>query len=281
MEHPITRSANAVALENGGQRLSLSWSRNRIHYHPRVFRLSFAGFEGANAELMREQASALLSEALTVLSDQQPLLFRVTIEHDAHLLPLLQELGFLFARGVHLVAIDVPTLLRSPVRALPGHLRMRSLNESTALVSTDDLTAVWAEAYGRAARLDPATLGELTVEELHALFPGDQDLDAHLTVCAFEGNQLVGVCPVYRGDDDLVCELGTVGVADPWVAMESEISMAMLGAMARRAASMGVQRLIVEVDADAPSSVYLYADVPGRVLESLISLMYVPKWGHL
>src|SRR5690625_1037601 len=281
MEHPITRKAGSVAIEYDSQLLSLSWSRNRFHYHPRVFRVSFSGFEGVVPEVAREMAKALLIEARAILSDRQPLLLRVTLEQDAHLLPLLQELGFLFARGVHLVAIDVPTLLGSPVRALPGHLRMRSLNESTALVSTDDLTAVWAEAYGRAARLDPATLGELTVEELHALFPGDQDLDAHLTVCAFEGDQLVGVCPVYRGDDDLVCELGTVGVADPWVAMESEISMAMLGAMARRAASMGVERLIAEVDADAPSSVYLYADVPGRVLESLISLMYVPKWGHL
>lgn len=52
----------------------------------------------------------------------------------------------------------------------------------------------------------------------------------------------------------------------------------MLRDVADRAASNGVVRILAEVDADAPSSVYVFADLAGQVVESLVSLMYVPKW---
>lgn len=240
--------------------------------------MAFTGFDGLPAEVARELAGALLSEALAVIADLQPLLLRVTLEEDTELLPALQELGFLLARSVYVVAIKVPDLLSSPNVGAPKALRLISLKEATALVSEDELTAVWTDAYGRAARLDPATLGELTGDERRALFLGDEELDADLSVCAFLDERLVGVCPVYGGSGGMERELGTVGVAAPWLDLHPEISLAMLRDVADRAASEGVARLLAEVDADAPMSVYVFADLPGRVVESLVSLMYVPKW---
>lgn len=278
MGHSITRTADSVELEHGERRLSLRWARNRVHFHPRVFRLAFAGFDGLPPGVARELAGALLSEALAALADLQPLLLRVTVEEDTELLPALQGLGFLLARGVYVVAIDVPDLLSSPDEGVPKSLRLISLKDATALVSEDELAAVWADAYGSAARLDPATLGELTSEERRALFLGDEGLDADLSVCAFLDERLVGVCPIYGGSGDLERELGTVGVAAPWLERHSEISLAMLRDVADRAAIIGIARILAEVDADSPSSVYVFADLPGRVVESLVSLMYVPQW---
>ena len=240
--------------------------------------MAFTGFDGLPAEVARELAGVLLSEALAVVADLQPLLLRVTLEEDTELLPALQELGFLLARGVYVVAIEVPDLVSSPNVGAPKALRLISLKEATALVSEDELTAVWTDAYGRAARLDPATLGELTGDERRALFLGDEELDADLSVCAFLDERLVGVCPVYGGSGGMERELGTVGVAAPWLDLHPEISLAMLRDVADRAASEGVARLLAEVDADAPMSVYVFADLPGRVVESLVSLMYVPRW---
>ena len=42
-----------------------------------------------------------------------------------------------------------------------------------------------------------------------------------------------------------------------------------------------MKRLQVEVDSDAPWGLYAFADLPGRVNESLVSLMFVPKWATL
>lgn len=160
--------------------------------------MAFTGFDGLPAEVARELAGVLLSEALAVVADLQPLLLRVTLEEDTELLPALQELGFLLARGVYVVAIEVPDLVSSPNVGAPKALRLISLKEATALASEDELTAVWTDAYGRAARLDPATLGELTGDERRALFLGDEELDADLSVCAFLDERLVGVCPGLR-----------------------------------------------------------------------------------
>lgn len=277
MDHTVTRTADSVELEHDGRRLAIGWSRNRFHYHRRVLRLAFIGFDGVPGNVVKELVDAMLSEAFAATADLQPLLLRVTLE-DEKLLAALQELGFLLARGVYVVSIEVSDLLRSPKVEVLTPLRLTSLQEATALVSEDELTAVWTDAYGRAARLDPATLEELTGDERRALLLGDEELNADLSVCAFLDERLVGVCPVYGGSGELERELGAVGVAAPWLERHSEISLAMLRDVADRAAGAGVSRILAEVDADAPSSVYIFADLPGRVVESLVSLMYVPKW---
>src|SRR5690625_1074431 len=277
MCHTITRTASSVELEYDGRRLSLQWTQNRIHYHARVFSITFTGFADLSTTVSRELAGALLSETLAILADLQPLVIRATLE-DEKLLVVLQELGFLLTRGVYVVAIEVSKLSPSSEEEVHTPLHLTSLREATALTSARELTAVWADAYAHAARLDPATLKELTDDERHSLFLGDEDLDADLSTCAFLDRQLIGACPVYRAGGELERELGEVGVAAPWQERHTEISLSMLRYAADHAAKNGVTRFLAEVDADAPSSVYLFADLPGRVVESLVSLMYVPKW---
>src|SRR5690606_3188977 len=117
-----------------------------------------------------------------------------------------------------------------------------------------------------------------SVEERRALLPGDPRQDAHLPEGAHDAAQLACVCPAYRAGDSVERGSGTVGVAAPWLKRHVGISLAMVRSAAGRASSRGVERLLAEVDADAPESVYLFADLPGRVVESLVSLMYVPEW---
>jgi len=278
MRFEILRSADAVELEYGAQRLGVRWSRNRVHYQPRVFRLDFVGFAAVPADVVGELAGVLVAEARDALVGYRPLLLRVTVGQDSDLLPHLQKLGFLFARGVYVVAFEVPDLLGAAEEESLAALRLVSLGEAAALAAEEELMAVWAEAYGRSARLDPATLGVLSAEELRALFLGDEDMDWDLSVCAFAGGELVGVCPAYRGSGDVERELGAVGVAASWLEWQSVISVAMVRSVAGRAAGRGVERVVAEVDADAPSSVYAFAELPGRVVESLVSLMYTPNW---
>jgi len=278
MRFEILRSADAVELKYGAQRLGVRWSRNRVHYQPRVFRLDFVGFAAVPDDEVGELAGVLFAAARDALVGHRPLLLRVTLGQDSDLLPHLQKLGFLFARGVYVVAFEVPDLLGTTEESSPAALRLVSLDEASALTSEEELMAVWAEAYGRSARLDPATLDALSAQEQRALFLGNEDLDWELSVCAFAGGELVGVCPAYRGSDDLERELGAVGVAASWLEGQSVISLAMVRSVAGRVTGRGVERLVAEVDADAPSSVYTFAELSGRLVESLVSLMYAPNW---
>ena len=208
----------------------------------------------------------------------RPTLLRVTLEAGSPLLPRLQALGFLLVRGVHVLALDVADLLRAPGAAADGALRMVPLAAARSLVSEDELMDALEQAYGRAARLDPATPENLSGEERRSLFLEAEDLDEQLSVCALEGESLVGICPVHTGEDERERELGAVGVIAGWGERHTEVSLAMIRAVAEVVEVRGVERLVAEVDADAPFSVHTYAALPGRVTESLVSLMYVPKW---
>ena len=132
--------------------------------------------------------------------------------------------------------------------------------------------------YGRTARLDPATPDMLRAKEQNELFLGDPDMDANVSVCAVAGGQPVGLCLAYRGTDPLEMEFGPVGVGSDVVDRHQEISLSMVRSAAGRAAELGVKLMQAEVDSDAHWGLYPFADLPGRVVESLVSLMYVPKW---
>lgn len=282
MQHDVLRTADSVsATLDGRHGVAIKWSRNRLHFHPRVFRLAFQGFDGVSTQEVDAVLPRLFSEALAGLAEHDPLLLRVTLDADARLLSSLREQGFLDARGVHLVSIEVLDLLDygSGLGVDAGAaIDMVSLAEATHILEEKALVKVWLEAYGRAARLDPVTAGALSEVELRDLFLVDEDLNTDVTVCAVEGERLVGVCPVYRTNEPLQMELGTVGVGDSELRRHQAVSLAMLRNAAERAAGRGVERFIAEVDADAPDTVYLFAELPSRVTESLVSLMYVPNW---
>src|SRR5690606_416529 len=144
-----------------------------------------------------------------------PLLLRVTLDSRAALLPHLRDLGFLDVRGVYVVTFATSDLFDqepgSSIDTASG-VRLVSLSEAVRLVGEAALVEVWAAAYGRAARLDPATPHALPEAELRDLFLGDEDLDSDVSVCALASQRLVGVCPVYRSGDPLQVELGPVGV---------------------------------------------------------------------
>ena len=278
----MTRSDDAVELAVGGRPLRLRWARNRLHYQPSTFRLTLEGFEGLPAEgteVAGEALETLLAEAQAALAPHRPSVLRVTVESGSALLPHLHALGFLFVRGVYVLALQVADLVRAPAAAADQALRLVLPAEARALASEGEIMAAWEEAYGRGARLDPATPDALSEEERRSLFLGYEDLDTELSVCAFEDDKLVGICPVHVGNAERERELGAVGVAAGWEERNTEMSHAMIRAVAERAEARGVERLLAEVDADAPYSVHTYAALPGRVVESLVSLMYVPRWG--
>lgn len=282
MHHAAVRATGSVSVALGeGREAVVRWSRNRLHFHPRVFRLAFEGFGGAPEGEALGLAWRLFSAARTALVVHDPLLLRVTVEASDPLLAHLRRLGLLDARGVHVVRFAVPDLRGRALvsrSALGSAVRLVSLEEALVEVPPAALVEAWATAYGRAARLDPATPEELTEEELHDQFFGDADLDTDLSVCALTEGRLVGLCPVYRSEDRLEVELGTVGALAEMSERRLGVSRAMLRDVARRAADQGIELMCAEVDADLPESVYLFAEMPGRVVESLVSLMYVPRW---
>ena len=94
-----TADSVSIALE-GGHEVAIRWLRNRLHFHPRVFRLAFEGFD----DVPPDDAYALLQRLFPsrcVLASTNPLLLRVTLDSGAALLPR-RDLGFLDARGVPL-----------------------------------------------------------------------------------------------------------------------------------------------------------------------------------
>ncbi len=274
MQGPSSVSVDLV----GGRQAVIGWMRNRLHFHPRVFRLTLEGFEYLPDDEVEQLVGKLFYAALDALAEHDPLVLRVTLDMGVSLTPHLRKLGFLDARGVHVVTFGVSDVLGREVRGSGAQLRLVSLSEALAAVGEQELLEVWTEAYGRAARLDPATPSALVASELRDLFLGEDGLATRMSVCAFFEDRLVGVCPAYRSGDALEVELGAVGVRSDALDRHTEISLAMVHDVAERAARQGVRRLIAEVDADAPLAVYPFADLPGRVTESLQSLMYVPRW---
>ena len=278
-----TADSVRIALE-GGHEVAIRWLRNRLHFHPCVLRLAFEGFDDVPPDDAYALLRRLFPFALTCPAEHEPLLLRVTLDSGAALLPHLRDLGFLDARGVHVVNFAISDLLNEEEGVSAGkapEARLVSLAEAVRLAGEAALIEVWAAAYGRAARLDPATPHVLPAAELRDLLLGDEDLDVHLSVCVLASERLVGVCPIYRSPGDpLQVELGTVGVGAGESEQHQAVSSLLLRAAAERAAEMGVERLVAEVDADAPESVYLFAGLPGRVSESLVSLMYVPRWNR-
>lgn len=274
---------DTVGIDIGqNHRLSVRWWRNRLHYHPRVLTLSFEG-SSASLQVDDESIRTLFAKALTKFAGLDPLMLRVTLESGSPLLPPLRRLGFLDTRTVFVVGFDVPGILRmSAPLAADAHPRVRlvSLAQALEAVSEEALTALWLEVYGRTARLDPATPHQISTKEQHEMFLGDGELDRSVSVCALEGERLVGICPAYRTNDPLGIELGSVGVGSGSLERHQELSVAMVRSAASRAATTGVRRMSVEVDSDAPWGLYAVADLPGRVVESLVSLMYVPKWSQ-
>lgn len=282
MQHKATRAGDAVELEAGGWLLRLRWFQNRLHYQPGVYRLTWEGFPDLPQELPSEHVSkhlrVLFAEARAALAEHRPSVMRVTVASASPLLPHLRRLGFLSVRGVHILELQVADLLEAAGSSHDGAFHLLPLEEARPLVPDDDLMTVWEQAYARAARLDLATPEMLFAEERRSLFLGDEDLDTALSICAFSGDSLVGICPVYSGDDEREREIGTTGVADGWEGRHVEASLAMIRGAAARAQAEGVELLVAEVDADAPYIVHTYAALPGKVVESLESLMYVPQW---
>lgn len=224
---------------------------------------------------------ALLDEALTVLAAHDPLVMRVTLVHDSPLVAPLQKVGFHLSRSVLVVEFDVQELLAQPPvsDARAGQqLQLVSLREALDLSSEEELLDLWLDVYGQTAHLDPVSKGLLSAEEWRELFLGDASLDSGASVCVFTDGRPIGICPVYLGSAPAEMELGTVGVGTRFMDLHREASLLMVTDVARRVAPLGVKRLLVEVDSDAPWGLYAFADLPGRVVETLASLMLVPRW---
>lgn len=270
---------DCVEVDIGQNRvIAVKWQRNRLHYNPRIFSLYF---EGQCTLLSNEegQLRTLLSKALATLAEYDPLLLRVTLDSGSPFLSPLRQLGFLDTRNVYVVGFRIPELLQvEDASAYLPSIRLVSLAEALVTTSEEALTELWLEIYGHAARIDPATPHQLSATELHDLFLGDGNLDHSVSVCAFDGERLVGICPAYETGAAQDMELGTVGVETKSMGRHQEISLAMLRSASRRAANKGIERFSLEVDSDSHWSLYPSADLPGQVEEVLVSLMYVPKW---
>lgn len=272
---------DCVEVDIGQNRMiAVKWQRNRLHYNPRIFNLYFDGqcMLSSNEE---GQLRTLLSKALATLAEYDPLLLRVTLESDSPFLSPLRRLGFLDTRNVYIVGFWILQLLQEEEEVAVDYIpsiRLVSLEEALATASEKALTELWLEVYGHTARIDPATPHQLSAPELQDLFLGDENLDRSVSVCAFDGERLVGICPAYETGAAQEMELGTVGVETKSMGRHQEISLAMLRSAARRAANKGMERFSLEVDSDSHWSLYPSADLSGQVEEVLVSLMYVPKW---
>lgn len=236
---------------------------------------------------MEEFPRRLLREALEIaitktlkLTDSNTHVFRTTIDATSAAGQVLKQIGFLAARSVLVLNIDVDELLEFDLESSSPYVNMRMvpMRKAVTMLSNAELANAWIQVYSQSARLDPATPELLGTKELISISLGDPDLDRDASIAAFVGDRLVGICPVYNvGLPDEV-ELGVVGSIEKSADFDSAISLALLRAVAERVKPRGIRHLIAEVDTDSWYAVHTFARIPGKVGEELTSYMYVPRW---
>lgn len=259
----------------------LIWHHNRAHYHPRVIRLNFQGFDLLGPADLSDALAETLTELTQKTASLKPLLFRTTVASHSPLLPALSNHGFLQTRHVYEPALRLDERLtmelsrwRDPV-VKGGRLRVTTFSENPHQSALADLAQ---EVYQRTSRLDPATPNMLEPGELWgALLDG---LNPDISSCAFIQDELVGIGMVYASGKPEEVELGLIGVLEKHLPSHQEITLAMLTQSIDNAIKAGTTRLAAEVDSDDPWTLYTLADLPFEVADESISLVWPPRWNE-
>src|SRR5690554_2281021 len=207
----VARYESALELQLDGPLIRLRYSRNRYHYHPRVYRLHLEQLGECQPEDLGIGLGMLLRELLQVTAQARPLLFRSTVSKDSPLLAVLRSMGFLETRRVYepwLYPADVPETPLVP----PTGTALTPLSSALDRNLHRELVELYVEIYARTSRLDPATPEQLSAEDWTDELLADPDLDKDLSCCVFRGDRPVGLATVYRGEQEDTIELGPFGV---------------------------------------------------------------------
>lgn len=280
MPYGVERKSDRLEIQLGDDRVAvLHWFHNRLHFHPRVLRLSFVGFEQVPNRELDFVVDAAFSELLAVHKSDPPLLLRATLDQGSNVLPRLRRIGFLECRRVFVVSLLVDEVDLNPrVQEVGGDIEVVSLADARLRARDVVLENLFLEVYSRVSRLDPATPERLTAEERQGLFLGDTDLDRIISSVAFRGERPIGLCAAYQGERQAELELGATGVCSEELREHHWLTIAMLKRTLSRAKDAGARAVVAEVDSDDPWSLYVFADLPCHLNGQSMSLVYLPRW---
>ena len=277
----VQEDERTLSATSKGQRVgTLTFFRNRWHFHPLVYTTNF--HIASEADNIQHVVSLLLERLRREVGDA--LLLRTVVREDSSLLPILRSVGFRVQRHVYEPTLDVQRFDLSSLDAV--RLGFDSLGYHIATLSElrpsldfeEKFYDLFSEVYADTSRVMPATLHTLPREAWRERTLDAEDIMSEAFFIAIYGDTLVGFGNLFRGAQTGELETGPFGTARAFRHHHCEVMLSIKQREIAYAKWHGVQRIRLEIDADDPWTLLVGAELPLEQTHDYVSLVRVLRW---
>jgi len=270
-----------VASDAGRRVGALTFFRNRVHFHPGIYSLTFSDF---TPDMDRTAVVHALYDALIrELRPTNPLLLRTGVDEGDDLYAALRSLGFRDYRRVYSPVLDVEAFdlesLRDAERkfAALGYeiIRLTDLKPTADLETR--LYDLHTEVYADTSAVVPATPERLGKREWLGAFIYSDEVIPEAFFIAVEGSAFAGFGNLFRGEEGEL-ETATFGTRRVYRHHHREIMLAVKAREIGYAKAHGYKTIRAEIDAENPWILQICAELPFVQGRDFISMVRVMNW---
>ncbi len=260
----------------------LTFFRNRVHYHPRIYSVTFSDFASdVDAVVISHQ---LYDNLVQELRTDSPLLLRTGVDEGDDLYAVLRSLGFRDYRRVYSPVLDIEAFDLESIQDTES--RFAALGYRIVRLADLELTAgveaqlydLHTEVYTDTSTIVPATPKRFGQREWLEAFVYSNDVLPDAFFIAAKGNEFVGFGNLFMGVAEGELETGTFGTKRTYRHHHREIMLAIKAREIAYAKQHGYATIRAEIDAENPWILQICAELPFVQGRDYISMVRVMNW---
>lgn len=261
---------------------TLSFFRNRFHYHPHVYSVAFSDFAtGIDAASV---ARSLYDRLVRELHPKKPLLLRTGVDEGDAFYSVLRSLGFRDYRRVYCPTLDGATfdleLFRDAEAAFQalGYdiVQLSDLNRTAEIEAK--LYALHCEVYTDTSTVVPATPEQFSQAEWLKETVRNDAVIPEAFFIALKDDGFVGFGNLFQGEVEDELETGTFGTRRTHRHHHREIMLALKAREVAYAKERGYATIRAEIDAENPWILHVCAELPFVQGKDHLSMVRVMNW---